>query len=143
MLEFGAPLVESWRQSSSENRQAFTLAFKPWRKLMAWINRGSQSCTNVTANLLGLTSPQKRFQRLKTQYQLVLQELAPEIPPRIILDTVNKSHTSVFTRTLKHDKIFTEFINTALHQQELEQHLAIFYVLHGIKPSSKKPRRPS
>jgi hypothetical protein len=89
MFEFGAPLVESWPQSSRENRQAFSVAFKPWKKLMAWINGGSQSCLNVTANLLGLTSPQKRFQRLKTQYQLVLEGLAVENPLRVILDTVN------------------------------------------------------
>ena len=123
MFEFGAPLIESWRQGSSENRQAFSAAFKPWKKLMAWINGGSQSCTNVTANLLGLTSPQKRFQQLKTQYQLVLHGLAAGNPLRIILDKTNQLHISNFTCALKQDKIFTEFIRTASYKRKLEPQL--------------------
>ncbi|TVY16556.1 hypothetical protein LARI1_G006688 [Lachnellula arida] len=43
MFEFGAPLVESWRRTSRGNQQAFSAAFNPWKKLMAWITGGSQS----------------------------------------------------------------------------------------------------
>jgi hypothetical protein len=126
MFEFGAPLVESWRQSSRANRQAFGVVVKPWKKLIAWINGGSQSCTNVTANLLGLTSPQKRFQRLKTQYQLVLEELAGENPLRVILDTVHKSHCSPFADALKQDRGFNEFRKTASNERDLEPQLYNF-----------------
>jgi hypothetical protein len=121
MFEFGAPLVESWRQGSRDNQQAFLVAFKPWKKLIAWIG-GSESCVNVTANLLGLTSPQKRFQRLKTQYQLVLEGLAIGNPLRVILDTVNKSHLT-FACVLKQDKTFSKFINTISPGPDLEPQL--------------------
>jgi len=35
MFKFGALLVETWRQSTKQNRQLFTIAFKSWKKLLA------------------------------------------------------------------------------------------------------------
>jgi hypothetical protein len=60
------------------------------------------------------------------QYQLVLQGLAIENPLQVILDTINKSHTSVFTRTLKQDQTFNEFMNTPSIEQDLEPQLCKF-----------------
>lgn len=85
MFEYGTPLVESWRQTSKQTWQEFAAAFHSWKKLLAWINGGSKSCAKVIANLSGLTSPQKRFQHLETQYQLVLRELSLENPLWAIL----------------------------------------------------------
>ena len=98
MFEFGAPLVESWRRGSKPNQQAFTDVFKPWKKLMTWVNGGSKSSSRLTANLLGLVPCAKRFQQLKTQYQLVIRQLSAENLLYLILHT--NSYTSAFTRAL-------------------------------------------
>ena len=121
MFEFGAPLVESWRQSSRQARQEFAAAFASWRKLLAWVNGGSKSCARVTANLLGLTSPQKRFQLLKTQYQLVIQELARDNPLQGIIRKRN-----AFARTLSHDQTFDAFREGAAPEPDLPTQLQTY-----------------
>lgn len=121
MFEFGAPLVECWRQSSKANEQAFTEAFKPWKKLMTWINGGSKASSRLTANLLGLIPPAKRFQHLKTQYQLVMTQLAQDNPLRLILQA--NSHTSAFIRALRTDKPFDGFLATAAPKPALKVQL--------------------
>ena len=121
MFEFGAPLVECWRQSSKANKQAFTEAFKPCKKLMTWINGGSKASSRLTANLLGLTPPAKRFQHLKTQYQLVMAQLAQDNALCLILQT--KSHTSAFIRALQTDKPFESFLATATPEPALKVQL--------------------
>jgi hypothetical protein len=121
MFEFGGPLVESWRRSSKINKQAFAEAFKPWRKFMTWVNGGSKSSSRLTANLLGLVPCAKRFQQLKTQYQLVIKQLSKENPLYRILHT--NSHTSAFTRALRSDQTFNAFLLTASPESDLKVQL--------------------
>jgi hypothetical protein len=121
MFEFGAPLVESWRRGSKANKQAFTKAFKPWKKLMTWVNGGSKSSSRLTANLLGLVSCAKRFQQLNTQYQLVLRQLSQDNPLHLILHT--NSHTSAFTRALRNDQTFNAFLLASSPDSDLKVQL--------------------
>jgi hypothetical protein len=121
MFEFGAPLVESWRRGSRANKQAFVEAFKPWQKLMTWVNGGSKSSACLTANLLGLVPCAKRFQQLKTQYQLVIRRLSQDNPLHLILQT--NSHTSAFTRALRNDQTFNTFLRTASPESDLKAQL--------------------
>jgi hypothetical protein len=121
MFEFGAPLVESWRRGSKANQQAFTEAFKPWKKLMTWVNGGAKSSSRLTANLLGLMPCAKRFQQLKTQYQLVIKQLSPDNPLQAILST--NAHTSAFTRALRSDQTFQAFLLTSTPDTDLKVQL--------------------
>ena len=124
MFEFGAPLVECWRQGSKANKQAFTKAFQPWRKLMTWVNGGSKSSSRLTANLLGLVPCAKRFQQLKTQYQLVIKQLSEENPLHLIL-RIN-TYTSAFTRALRNDQDFNAFLLTASPESDLMAQLRTY-----------------
>ena len=118
MFEFGAPLVESWRRGSKAAKQAFTDAFKPWKKLMTWVNGGSKSSSRLTANLLGLLPCAKRFQQLKTQSQLVINQLSEEnLLQRILQST---AYTSAFVRALRRDQTFNAFLPTVSLESNLK-----------------------
>jgi hypothetical protein len=121
MFEFGAPLVECWRQCSKANERAFIEAFKPWKKLMTWINGGSKASARLTANLLGLIPSTKRFQHLKTQYALVMTQLSQDNPLCSILHT--KSSISAFTRALQIDRPFNSFLTTTTDEPALKVQL--------------------
>jgi Reverse transcriptase (RNA-dependent DNA polymerase) len=124
MFEFGAPLVESWRRTSKTNDRAFTAAFAPWKKLMSWVSGGSKGSSRVTANLLGLMPSAKRFQQLKTQYQLVIKHLARDNPLRLIRDT--NPRNSAFTQALCNDRAFDRFLITASPDSNLKAQLQTY-----------------
>jgi Reverse transcriptase (RNA-dependent DNA polymerase) len=121
MFEFGAPLVESWRCGSKANKQAFAEAFKPWGKLMTWINGGSKHASRLTANLLGLIPCADRFQQLKTQYQLVIGQLSRDNPLSLILGT--NTYALAFIRALRDDQTFDDFLATASLESDLKPQL--------------------
>ena len=103
MFEYGAPLVYTWAQ---DNQQAFEKATVSFKSLMAWISNTSNSRHKITANLCGLSSLLTRFQRLRTAYQLVLDQMGLRSPLKQLLSNPNQS---LFISRLHDNAGFVEF----------------------------------
>lgn len=113
MLEYGAPLVWAWASESRTNHRTFTAAIERHRELMGWIANSSADRHRVTANLCGLTSLESRFQRLRTGYQLVLQQMPPTHPLSVILARVQRlSSLHGFAAALTVDPDYAAFQST-------------------------------
>lgn len=80
MFEYRAPLVWAWRQSGGEQtEEQWRKAVKTWKEVVLWI-AGGRRPWKVSANLLGLTSVEHRFESLHTGYQWTLQHLRESSP---------------------------------------------------------------
>jgi hypothetical protein len=124
MFEYGAPLVWAWAR---ENQEAFHLATSGFKDLMAWVSNTSDSRYLVTANLCGLSIPGRRFQRLSTAYQLVLEQMNPVSPLKQLLKQSNSfSSLQSFASHLDNDLDYTRFKATTNFQPTVRIALARF-----------------
>jgi hypothetical protein len=111
MFEYGAPLVSAW---AVQNLAAFDRATGDFKELMAWISNSANNRYMITANLCGLSALQQRFQRLRTAYQLVIEQMIPESPMKQLLRQPNLGHgASSFIQNLRRDTHFTRFRNNS------------------------------
>lgn len=107
MFEYGAPLVWAW---AVDNRDAFDQATTGFKALIAWITNTSDSRHLMTANLCGLSTLARRFQQLRTGYQLVLHQMPPASPLNQLIHHVNAISTlSSFACNLRTDRDFARF----------------------------------
>jgi hypothetical protein len=124
MFEYGAPLVCAW---ATENQEAFHLATSGFRDLMAWISNASDSRYLVTANLCGLSTLGRRFQRLRTAYQLIVEQMNPESPLKQLLGQSNSfSSLHSFAYHLGNDPGYAHFKETTNFQPTVRAALARF-----------------
>ena len=107
MFEYGAPLVWAW---AKDNQEAFDHATSGFKDLMGWISNSSDSRFKITANLCGLSSLKARFQRLRTAYQLILDQLNPTNPLKQLLDQSSRRHS--FLLRLNDDSDYIRFKQT-------------------------------
>ena len=106
MFEYGAPLVWAWAQ---QNRAVFNETIREIKPLMAWIANSSESRAKVTMNLCGLSSLPKRFQRLSTAYQLIVEEMNPQSPlPQLLA----QARPDSFAGFLGNDRAYARFVRT-------------------------------
>jgi hypothetical protein len=138
MFEYGAPLVWAW---AVENRDAFDQATIGFKTLMGWIAATSESRYLVSANLCGLLTPDRRFQYLRTGYQLILDQMAPASPLRQLIYHANaNSSLSSFAFNLRMDLDFLRFKMTSTFQPTVRVALSRFlrgFLRHAIDTESR------
>ena len=113
MYEYGAPLVEVWRQECTEHQQQFEQATTQHKDLIAWITNTHSTRHHVSVNLLGLTSLSARFQHLRTAFQAVLMQQSVTNPLRQLLSHMGPPSTlNRFIYGLRWDHEWQHFLQT-------------------------------
>jgi hypothetical protein len=126
MFEYGAPLVCAWAKENPSNQDAFDASCSSFKDLMAWISNSDGRHT-ITANLCGLSTLGQRFQRLKTAYQLSIDQMSPESPLKQLLEQSNAfSSLHSFSYNLGHDPDYLRFRQTSTLQPSLRTALCRF-----------------
>jgi hypothetical protein len=127
MFEYGAPLVWAWAKENPQHQEAFQLACSGFKDLMAWVSNTSDSRHLVTANLCGLSTLRRRFQRLSTAYQLILEQMNPECPLKQLLGQSNSySSLQSFAHNLGDDPGYSRFKETTNFQPTIRVALSRF-----------------
>ena len=108
---------------------------------MAWISNTSDSRHLVTANLCGLSTPGRRFQRLSIAYQLIIEHMNFKSPLKQLLERSNSfSSLQSFAYRLKNDPSYTRFKETTNFQLTVQTALARFLraeLRHAIRIESQ------
>jgi hypothetical protein len=124
MFEYGAPLVWAWAR---DNLAAFQRATHGFKDLMAWVSNSSDSRYLVTANLCGLSTLARRFQRLSTAYQLIMDQMDPGCPLKQVLRRSNPaSGLHAFACNLADDPGYARFKETTDFEPTVRAALARF-----------------
>jgi hypothetical protein len=124
MFEYGAPLVWAWAR---DNLAAFQRATHGFKDLMAWVSNSSDSRYLVTANLCGLSTLARRFQRLSTAYQLIMDQMVPGCPLKQVLRRLNPaSGLHTFACNLADDPSYARFKETTDFDPTVRAALARF-----------------
>lgn len=124
MFEYGAPLVWAWAQ---DNLTAFRHATYGFKDLMGWVSNSSDSRYLVTANLCGLSTLARRFQRLSTAYQLIMDQMDPGCPLKQVLGRSNPaSGLHAFACNLADDPGYARFKETTSFEPTVRAALARF-----------------
>jgi retron-type reverse transcriptase len=127
MFEYGAPLVWAWARENPQHQEAFHLACSGFKDLMSWISNTSDSRHLVTANLCGLSTPGRRFQRLSTAYQLIVEQMDPGSPLKQLLAQPNSySSLQSFAYNLGNDPGYASFKETSNFEPTVRTALARF-----------------
>ena len=84
IFEYGGPLLWPWLSMDASNRRQWVDATGKWKQLIHWI-AGGRHAWRVTANLLGLTPLEERFQCLHAAYLWRLQQTRVDNPLRALL----------------------------------------------------------
>jgi hypothetical protein len=138
MFEYGAPLVWAWAR---DNREAFHCATHGFKDLMAWVSNTSDSRYLVTANLCGLSTLARRFQRLSTAYQLIMDQMDPACPLKQVLRRSNPtSSLHAFARNLVDDPGYAHFKETTNFEPTVRAALARFLrteLRHAVQTESR------
>jgi hypothetical protein len=94
---------------------------------MTWVSDTSDSRHLVTTNLYGLLTLRRRFQRLSTAYQLILEQMNPECPLKLLLGQSNSySSLQSFTHNLGDDPGYSRFKQTTDFQPTVQIALSRF-----------------
>jgi hypothetical protein len=124
MFEYGAPLVWAWAQ---DHLEAFRQATRGFHGLMAWVSNTADTRYRVTANLCGLSTVARRFQRLRTAYQLIVDQMDPACPLQQVLQQANRTSTlHAFTCNLAADPGYTYFKETSTFEPSVRAALGRF-----------------
>jgi hypothetical protein len=140
MFEYGAPLVWAW---AVENQDAFNQATTGFKSLMGWIANTSDSRHLTTANLCGLSTLGRRFQQLRTGYQLVLDQMVPTNPlKQLIHFSIANSTLCSFAYNLQTDLDFIRFKAISSFQPSVKIALSrflraeLYRIIHAESRSS-------
>lgn len=139
MFEYGGPLVSAWMKEHKDHSKAINASWagknkqqerpvqnnqelataKPnqqsqagYGALMEWIS-GTKGRVHVTANLCGLSSIKARFKRLKTGYQLIIDQMDSNSPLKQLLQQGPERSQNQFAYYLGHDKSCDKFKQTS------------------------------
>lgn len=124
MFKYGAPLVWAWAR---DHMDAFLSAARGVKDLMAWVSNTNDSRYLVTANLCGLSTVARRFQRLGTAYQLIIDQMDPACPLKQVLQRANPaSRLHAFACNLADDPNYTRFKQTSSLEPSVRTALACF-----------------
>jgi hypothetical protein len=124
MFEYGAPLVWAWAQ---DHLEAFRQATRGFHGLMAWVSNTADTRYRVTANLCGLSTVARRFQRLRTAYQLIVDQMDPACPLQQVLQQANRTSTlHAFACNLAADPGYTCFKETSTFEPSVRAAMGRF-----------------
>lgn len=108
-------------------QEAFDRACSGFKDLMAWISNTSDSRYLVTSNLCGLSTLGRRFQRLGTAYQLILEQMDPESPLKQLVGNSNSdSRLHSFAYHLGRDPGYARFQETTNFDPTIRAALSCF-----------------
>lgn len=137
MFEYGAPLVWAWAR---DHLDAFHRATHGIKDLMAWVSNTTDSRYMVTANLCGLSTVARRFQRLGTAYQLIMDQMDPACPLKQVLQRSNPaSRLHAFACNLADDPGYARFKQTSSFEPTVRAALARFLrveLRHAVQAES-------
>lgn len=138
MFEYGAPLVWAWARN---NPEAFHRATHGFKDLMAWVSNTSDSRYLITANLCGLSTLARRFQRLSTAYQLIMDQMDLACPLKQVLQRSNPaSGLHAFACNLVDDPGYARFKETTNFEPTVQAALARFLrteLHHAVQAESR------
>ena len=128
MIEYGAPLLEAWRNESEVNEVDFQAIVKEhWGPVIGWVSNaaGENPNSRVECSIYGILPLSARFSQLRTLYQVTLDAMPAQNPLKILIQRqaaqidrssstsrrrpLRGSGTQGFLTTLIHDNCWEHF----------------------------------